>query len=174
MMATVLPLKKPSIRINRSQDSSWLVLQVAPGRERWVCSYAERNDLISYFPRLKKMIKPPKKRKPIFVETIYPVFPGYVFILYHEAWKSFLKAEYAIKFLGQTEVPYTVSNFDIEQIQNLEEAGFITRNRGIVVGDMKVLPILGDITLPVESISKDSFFLSAGVFRIKIPLVSNG
>lgn len=171
MTATASQVKK-SLSIDSGYNSDWLVLQVAPGRERWVCNYAERNNLISYFPRLKKMIKPPKKRKPIFIETIYPVFPGYVFILHHEDWKSFLKAEYAIKFLGQTEIPYKVSNFDIEQIQNLEEAGFITRNRGIVVGDLKVVPILGDITLPVESINKDSFFLSAGVFRIKIPLAS--
>lgn len=171
---TIGCLNQPVSRLHLDRNPGWLVLQVVPGRERFVCNSADRYDFISYFPRIKKMIKPPKKRKPIFVETIHAVFPGYVFVLFHSSWKDLLKSEYAIKYLGETEIPYRVSDFDISQIQDLEEAGFISRNRGIVVGDMQVVKILGDITLPVESISKDSFFLSAGVFRIKIPLVSIG
>jgi hypothetical protein len=138
-----------------------------------VCEYAERHGLITYFPRIKKMIKPPKKRKPIFQETRNAVFPGYVFVLFDWGWKKLLQADYVIKFLGDDEIPALISNFDIEQIQNVEEAGFISRNRGIVIGDGVVVKVLGDITLPVESIGKSSIFLSAGAFRIKIPLVSS-
>lgn len=152
----------------------WFVLQVAPGRERSVCEYADRYDLVTYFPRTKKMIKPPKKRKPILIETIHSVFPGYVFVLNQMNYRRLLQCEYSITFLKDNETPSRVSDFDIQQIQEVEEAGFLSRNRGIVVGDGFIVKVLGDISLPVESIGKDSFFLSAGVFRIKIPIAQSG
>lgn len=164
----------PLIKNEAKSETDWFILYVAPHRELSVCEYADRFDLITYFPRLKKMIKPPKKRKPIFVETRYPVFPGYVFVSFHPDWSKLLKAEFAIRYLGRPEVPFRISSFDIEQLQNVEEAGFITRNRGIVIGDSVVVPQFGDITLPVESIGKDSYYLTAGTFRIKIPLVPTG
>lgn len=148
------------------------MLNVVPGREQTVCEYADRFDLVTYFPRTKKMIKPPKKRKPILIETRFAVFPGYIFVLYSLDFRSILKSEYSIRFLGDSERPSRVSSFDVGQIQDVEEAGFISRNRGIVVGEGHIVRVLGDITLPVESIGKDHFYLSAGVFRIKIPLAN--
>jgi len=98
----------------------WMVCTTQVGRERWAADNAAVQGFRVYYPRLLRQANNPRRFIPA------PVFPGYLFILWSDAWHRLLSTFGVTGLLRRSDGPETITQKVLDQLRAREdEHGFV-------------------------------------------------